>query len=123
MSYFLLSQLVEDINDVEHLQPGLSTGPVLFASEENPILLPLIQRGLKMPGDVELVIINQHRIELLLNRFQATEYVQGTSGIERTRLLAKEYACNARDVLRLLPESDTKLALEALTDIVIEPAR
>lgn len=114
---------MEDINDVEHLQPGLSTGPVLFASEENPILLPLIQRSLKMPGDVELVIINQHRIELLLNHFQATEYVKSTSGIERTRLLAEEYACNARDVLRLLPESDTKLALEALTDIVIESAR
>ena len=114
---------MEDINDVKYLQPGLSTGPVLFASEENPILLPLIQRSLRMPGDIELVIINQHRIELLLNYFQATEYIQGTSGIERTRLLAKEYAFNARDVLRLLPESDTKLALEALTDIVIERAR
>lgn len=99
-------QLVEDIKDVKHLQSGL-TGPVLFASEENPVLLPLIQRCLKMPGDIEL----------------ATEYIQGTSGIERTRLLAKEYAFNARDVLRLLPESDTKLALEALTDIVIERAR
>jgi hexaprenyl-diphosphate synthase len=59
----------------------------------------------------------------LLIHFQATEYVQGTSGIERTRLLAKEYAFNARDVLRLLPDSDTKLALEALTDLVIGRAQ
>jgi len=114
---------VEDINNVNHLQPGLSTGPILFASEENPILLPLIQRSMKMPGDIELVIINQHRIELLLNHCQVTEYIQGTSGIERTRLLAEEYAFNARDILRLLPESDTRLALEALTHIVIEQGR
>jgi len=38
-------------------------------------------------------------------------------------MLAEEYALNARDILRLLPESDTRLALEALTDIVMERGR
>jgi len=100
-------QLVEDIKNVGHLEPGLSTGPILFASEESPILLSLIQRNLKMPGDTEL----------------AVEYIQGTSGIERTRILAEEYAFKAREVLCVLPDSDTKLALEALTDMAIERTR
>lgn len=50
---------------------------------------------------------------------QAIDYVRRSSGIERTRLLAQSYADKARDVLRLLPDSDTKIALDVLTDHVV----
>ena len=50
---------------------------------------------------------------------QATQLVQQSSGVERTRLLALSYAEKAREVLDLLPESDTRLSLEALTETVV----
>ncbi|KDR85619.1 hypothetical protein GALMADRAFT_234590 [Galerina marginata CBS 339.88] len=95
-------QLLEDAADLKHIQPGLASGPALFACEESPRLLPLIQRNFTSPGDTELAI----------------EYIQGTSGVERTRLLAGSYADKAREVLHLLPDSDTRFALETLTEIV-----
>ncbi|KAF8963927.1 isoprenoid synthase domain-containing protein [Flammula alnicola] len=57
----------------QHFKAGLVTGPALFASEENPRLLPMIQRNFTTPGDTEL----------------ATEYIRATSGVERTRLLQR----------------------------------
>ena len=48
-------QLMEDARGFENLQPGLASAPVLFASEECPQLLPLIQRHNTDPGDIELV--------------------------------------------------------------------
>ncbi|KAF8910032.1 isoprenoid synthase domain-containing protein [Gymnopilus junonius] len=96
-------QLLEDAADLTQIRPGLASGPVLFACEERPGMLPLIQRNLTSPGDIAL----------------ALEYTQGTSGVERTRLLAESYANKAREVLQLLPDSDTRRALEGLTDIVV----
>ncbi|PPR06137.1 hypothetical protein CVT26_005359 [Gymnopilus dilepis] len=96
-------QLLEDAADLRNISPGLATGAMLFACEERPALLPLIRRNFTSPGDIEL----------------ALEYIQGTSGVERTHLLAETYADKAREVLHLLPESDTKHALEGLTEIVV----
>lgn len=50
---------------------------------------------------------------------KAVEYVQGTTGIKRTRLLAEAYASKARDTLQHLPEGENKQALESLTEIII----
>ncbi|KAF8167460.1 isoprenoid synthase domain-containing protein [Crassisporium funariophilum] len=100
-------QLLEDVNDYKSLQPGLATGPVLFAAEECPRLLPLIQRNFSQPGDTEL----------------AMEHVQSTSGVERTHLLADAYASKAREVLHLLPDSDARQALETLTEVVVKRTR
>ncbi|KAF8807985.1 terpenoid synthase [Phlegmacium glaucopus] len=97
-------QLMEDVREIENLQPGLASAPVLFASEECPQLLPLLQRYCTEPGDIELSI----------------EYVRGTSGIERSKLLAEAYAAKARDVLHLLPDSDEKTALKNLTEIIVK---
>lgn len=57
--------------------------------------------------------------QLLLTHFtrQAADIVRRTSGIERTRILAYEYAERARDALRVLPDSDAKMALEGLTEL------
>ncbi|CAA7264765.1 unnamed protein product [Cyclocybe aegerita] len=97
-------QLLEDALDIKHMQPGLATGPALFASEECPRLVPLIQRNFTGEGDTEL----------------AVEYIQATSGVERARLLAEAYADKARDVLQLLPDSETKIALEVLTELAVK---
>ena len=46
---------MEDVREFQNLQPGLASAPVLFASEECPQLIPLIQRHCSKPGDIELV--------------------------------------------------------------------
>ncbi|ESK94395.1 hexaprenyl pyrophosphate synthetase [Moniliophthora roreri MCA 2997] len=109
-------QLVDDILDYEavegtlgkpggaDLQLGLATGPALYAWEEHAAMGPLIQRKFSNVGDVEL----------------ARDYVRRSSGVERTRQLAIEYANQAKTVLQPLPDSDAKGALEALTDRVIK---
>lgn len=48
------------------------------------------------------------------------EYVYKSSGIERTRALARVYAHKARDTLHFLPESDAKLGLSALAMAVVD---
>ena len=42
--------------------------------------------------------------------------------MERTRLLAQTYADKAREVMQLLPDSETKNALDTLTDCVVDRA-
>jgi len=109
-------QLVDDILDYEaaegtlgkpggaDLQLGLATGPALFAWEEHPELGPLIERKFKESGDVEM----------------ARDLVRRSSGVERTRDLARTHADKAREVLSLLPNSDAKSALEVLTERVVK---
>ncbi|TEB38700.1 terpenoid synthase [Coprinellus micaceus] len=81
--------------------PGLATAPVIYATEECPDLQPLITRKFTNDGDIEL----------------AVELVRQTSGIERARALAYSYAERAREVLKLLPDSDAKSALNSLADL------
>ena len=50
-----LIQIMEDAKEFENIQPGLASAPVLFASEECPQLLSLIQRHCTEPGDIEIV--------------------------------------------------------------------
>ncbi|KAF7794344.1 hypothetical protein EIP86_005478 [Pleurotus ostreatoroseus] len=109
-------QLVDDTLDYEagegtlgkpggaDLQLGLATGPALFAWEEHPEMGPLIERKFKQTGDVEL----------------ARDLVRHSSGVERTRDLAKTYADKAKEVLSLLPDSEAKSALEVLTERVVK---
>ncbi|KAF9268115.1 terpenoid synthase [Marasmius fiardii PR-910] len=109
-------QLVDDVLDYEavedtlgkpggaDLQLGLATGPALYAWEEHAEMGPLIHRKFSNPGDVEL----------------ARTLVKKSSGVERTRALAIEYANQAKRVLEPLPDSEAKLGLEALADRVIK---
>ncbi|KDR73146.1 hypothetical protein GALMADRAFT_142291 [Galerina marginata CBS 339.88] len=108
-------QLVDDVLDYESasatlgkpggadLQLGLATGPALYAWEEHPEIGDLIQRKFEQPGDVEL----------------ARDYVLRSSGVQRTRALARAYADKAKEVLQELPESEAKAGLEVLTERVI----
>ncbi|KAG6336235.1 hypothetical protein ID866_2854 [Astraeus odoratus] len=105
-------QLVDDILDFSasssalgkpgsgaDLRLGLATGPALFAAEEYPELEPMIARAFKGEGDVE----------------RALTLIHASSGVARTRELATAHAEKAREVLQLLPHSDARDALEALT--------
>ncbi|KAF8224661.1 trans-hexaprenyltranstransferase [Tricholoma matsutake] len=85
------------------LEPGLATGPVLYAAEEHSELQQLIQRNFMQEGDIELAI----------------SFVRRSSGVQRTRALAQSYADKAQDALHLLPESDAKIALDMLPDCVM----
>ncbi|KAF8845999.1 terpenoid synthase [Paxillus ammoniavirescens] len=108
-------QLVDDILDFSSstalgkpgsgadLRLGLATGPVLYAAEEHPELEPLIARRFKEDGDVE----------------RALSLIHASSGVSRTRDLARAHAEKAREVLMVLPASEARDALEALTDGVV----
>jgi len=108
-------QLVDDILDYESgesalgkpggadLRLGLATGPALYAWEEHAEMGPLIERKFEQDGDVEL----------------ARDLVRRSSGVERTRNLARAHADKAREVLDILPDSDAKGALEVLTERVV----
>lgn len=114
-------QLIDDILDYEStstpgsadltlgkpggadLQLGLATGPALYAWEEFPEMGELIGRKFEGPGDVEM----------------ARSLVHRSSGVHRTKLLAKEFAEKAKEVLDELPESVAKSGLVALTEKVV----
>ncbi|KIJ95847.1 hypothetical protein K443DRAFT_682717 [Laccaria amethystina LaAM-08-1] len=114
-------QLIDDILDYEStstpgsadltlgkpggadLQLGLATGPALYAWEEFPEMGELIGRKFEGPGDVE----------------KARSLVLRSSGVHRTKLLAKSFAEKAKEVLEELPESVAKAGLVALTERVI----
>ncbi|KIM70106.1 hypothetical protein SCLCIDRAFT_102340 [Scleroderma citrinum Foug A] len=109
-------QLVDDILDFSasssalgkpgsgtDLRLGLATGPALYAAEEYPELEPMILRAFKGEGDVE----------------RALTLIHASSGVARTRELANAHAEKAREVLQMLPQSDARDALEALTEGVV----
>ncbi|KAJ7204471.1 terpenoid synthase [Mycena pura] len=114
-NFGLAFQLVDDVLDYEageatlgkpggaDLQLGLATGPALYAWEEHPEMGPLIRRKFEKEGDVEL----------------ARDLVRRSSGVARTRDLARAHSEKARELLRLLPDSDAKDSLELVTERVI----
>ncbi|KAF7303009.1 hypothetical protein MKEN_01263800 [Mycena kentingensis (nom. inval.)] len=114
-NFGLAFQLVDDVLDYEageatlgkpggaDLQLGLATGPALYAWEEHPEMGPLIQRKFEKEGDVEL----------------ARDLVRRSSGVARTRDLARAHSEKARELLQMLPDSDAKVSLEVLTEKVI----
>jgi len=112
-------QLVDDILDCEageaelgkpggaDLRLGLTTGPALYAWEEHAEMGPLIQRKFENEGDVEL----------------ARDLVRRSSGVERTRALAKQYVDKAVEIAGLMPDSEAREALVVLADLVISRKR
>ncbi|KAF5374968.1 hypothetical protein D9758_000504 [Tetrapyrgos nigripes] len=88
----------------EASQADTPTGPLLYAWEDHPELGPLILRNFSNSGDAE----------------HARHLIRVSSGVERTRALARTHAEKARKLLYLLPRSDTRDALEELTERVVE---
>ena len=82
---------------------GNITAPVLFAMEENPDLITLIDREFKKEGDIE----------------QALQMVRETQGIDRARDLAAYHAKLAVKQLECLKPSGASRSLFELADYVL----
>eukprot|EP01026_Neomeris_dumetosa_P067529 TRINITY_DN6586_c0_g1_i2.p1 TRINITY_DN6586_c0_g1~~TRINITY_DN6586_c0_g1_i2.p1 ORF type:complete len:440 (-),score=53.06 TRINITY_DN6586_c0_g1_i2:242-1510(-) len=77
------------------LKSGIATAPVIFAAEQHPQLLPLIQRKFKYDGDVEL----------------ASKLVYESEGIQKAKELALEHAQHAKDAINQLPPTESQFVL------------
>ncbi|CAL9730380.1 hexaprenyl pyrophosphate synthase, mitochondrial [Monosporozyma unispora] len=86
------------------LKLGISTAPVLFAWKQDPTLGTMIKRNFQTPGDIET----------------ALNLVKKYDGAKKTYELAREYRDKALGNIRdSLPESDSRSALEFLTNSVL----
>jgi all-trans-nonaprenyl-diphosphate synthase len=111
----LAFQIVDDILDFtspteilgkpagSDLISGNITAPVLFAMEENPNLITLIDREFKQKGDIE----------------QALQIVNESQGIDRARDLAGYHAKLAVKQLECLKPSGASRSLFELADYVL----
>lgn len=85
------------------LKSGLATAPTLFAAEEYPTLLSLIERKFELPGDVE----------------EALLLVQQSQGLQKCRDLAQVHAENAIEAIQTLAPSKARDSLIALACKVV----
>ncbi|KAG0451179.1 hypothetical protein HPP92_026554 [Vanilla planifolia] len=95
-------QLIDDVLDftgtssilgkgsLSDIKQNIVTAPILFAMEEFPELREVVDRGFNRNADIDL----------------ALDFLFKSSGIEKTRKLAKEHAENAVKAIESLPESD-----------------
>jgi len=85
---------------------GLSTAPVLFASNQFPELVPLIDRKFSQKGDVQ----------------KAHSLVLQSNGLSQTLELAKKYSQLAAHSALLLPPSSSRSALLQLGhQLIVRP--
>jgi len=108
-------QLVDDLLDfvssadqlgkpaAADMKLGLATAPVLFASQQYPVLNDMIARRFSQPGDVE----------------EAFQCVLESGGLDQTRALAKQHCEDAIAALDIIANSNYKYALVGLCDKVL----
>ena len=85
------------------MELGLATAPILFAAEDHPELVPLIQRRFKEEGDVQ----------------NAVRIAAGTDAVAKSYQLAEFHANQALTAIRRLPESEAREALIGLLHTVL----
>lgn len=82
---------------------GLATAPILFASESEPSLKPLIERRFKHDGDVQ----------------KAVTLAKDTDCVQKSYKLAEFHAQKGIDALMRMPASQNRLALLRLMHMVL----
>lgn len=102
-------QLVDDARVHEscsstNTRPRTASSPILFAWEEHSSLGPLIERGFSEPEDAAV----------------ANDLVRRSCAIDRTWELVHDCITRASDLLRYLPDSDSRLALDLFTQRIAE---
>lgn len=109
----LAFQLVDDLLDYTQsgkdlgkpagvdLELGLATAPLLFAWKQMPELGALVGRNFALEGDVA----------------RARELVLQSDGIERTRVLAQDYADKAIQALAHFPDCEAKNGLIEIAEM------
>eukprot|EP00746_Dinoflagellata_sp_MGD_P164392 gnl/MRDRNA2_/MRDRNA2_92995_c0_seq1.p1 gnl/MRDRNA2_/MRDRNA2_92995_c0~~gnl/MRDRNA2_/MRDRNA2_92995_c0_seq1.p1 ORF type:complete len:478 (-),score=80.93 gnl/MRDRNA2_/MRDRNA2_92995_c0_seq1:282-1715(-) len=85
------------------MQLGLATAPILYASQSEPSLKPLIERRFKQEGDVQ----------------KAVAVAKGTDCVQQSRKLAEFHAQKGIDALMRFPQSQSRLALLQLMQLVL----
>jgi geranylgeranyl pyrophosphate synthase len=100
-------QVVDDVLDftgstealgkpaLSDMEQGLATAPTLFAAEEFPEIVEIVQRRFADEGDVANV----------------AQLVQRSDGVRRSQELAISHAQSAADALGMLPPSTARDAL------------
>lgn len=83
------------LNDIAQ---GLVTAPVLFAAQQYPVLLPIMERKFGAPGDVDT----------------ALRFVSAADGLAATRRLAIAHGQLALNAIAQLGPSPARSALAAL---------
>ena len=82
---------------------GLATAPILYASEHDRRLIPLIQRRFKENGDVQ----------------QAVRWATDTNCVEQSYQLADFHVQSAINALAKFPPSDARAALLRLLHLAV----
>ncbi len=113
-------QIRDDILDYEG-STAMIGKPVGGDIKEKKITLPLIYSLEQVPNGqasaIRKIIKNDKNKE---NVKQVIEFVREHKGIDYAIETARGYTDKAREALKVLPDSQSKLALEALVDFVIE---
>ena len=113
-------QIRDDILDYEGSTTVIGK-PVGGDIKEKKITLPLIysldQVSNGQAAAIRKIIKNGKKKE---NVKQVIEFVREHKGIDYAIETARGYSNKAREALKALPDSQSKLALEALVDFVIE---
>ncbi len=113
-------QIRDDILDYDG-KFSLTGKPVGGDIKEKKITLPLIYSLNKVPNSeasrVKKIIKNGKKKD---NISEVIEFVKTNNGIDYAIDTAKTYSDRAKNALQQLPDSQSKIALEALIDFVIE---
>jgi geranylgeranyl pyrophosphate synthase len=83
---------------------GLATAPILYASQSQPSLKPLIERRFKKDGDVQ----------------KAVAIAKDTDCVQKSFKLAEFHAQKGIDALMRFPQSQSRLALFSLMRLALE---
>jgi octaprenyl-diphosphate synthase len=113
-------QIRDDILDYEGTMKLIGK-PVGGDIKEKKITLPLIHSlenvSKKEAAHIKNIIKNGRNREKVK---EVTEFVRDNGGINYALETAKLYSDKAKEAIRILPDSQSKIALEALVDFVID---